>query len=131
VTYQRWWSPGSLHKTHKELAESIVIRSDETIGGVPLEVARRIPRLEAYRWWCEDEVCDCTQYKIDRITFPKGRKWAMLDNVWEGRFVTETSAETEDERNERLLEFGLAALEHGIRINRENWTFTWRGKLDL
>jgi hypothetical protein len=130
--YRPWWAGVRLHKTRKELADGIIVRSDETLLHVPPKVSHRQPRLEAYRWWCEDDICDCTQYKIDRITFPdKGRGWAKIENLWEGRFVTDTSEESRHDRAKRLSAFRSAAHELGVGLERRDWTQSWHGRKEL
>lgn len=53
-------------------------------------------------WWCEDEVCDCTQPVIELVTPNRrqGYPWVFRTNVWEGRFLTDTWEYTAQQRDE-------------------------------
>jgi len=58
----------------------------------------RKPYLYASVWWCEDEVCDCHQPKIERIdTNPVDRRFITRTTIWRGTFVSEPTAEECDQ----------------------------------
>lgn len=59
-------------------------------------------RIQGRVWWCEDEWCDCTQAKIERI---EGAGPYVYTTLWEGEFHTdgETGARTELNREAQRL----------------------------
>lgn len=53
--------------------------------------------LVAGIWWCGDEVCDCTQPIVERVTpnTDAGYPWVRRERIWEGQFCSEaTDGET-------------------------------------
>jgi hypothetical protein len=85
------------------------------------------PFLRAYRWWCEDEVCDCTQYVIEEYTpRPPPSRAYDIRRVWQGQFVSDSASESRQERAARLRAFRNAARQHGIKLTHaatfEQWT---------
>ena len=93
---------------------------------------RPLPRLEAYHWGCGDEVCDCSQYRVERITprwTSRGYPGSVnVDTVWEGRFISDTWELTRSERAELLWEYRKAAHEHGITLTRDPLSLVdWHG----
>jgi hypothetical protein len=48
-------------------------------------------RFVAIAWWCGDEVCDCTQAQIDKVTpnVTAGYPWIARERVWEGEFFSD------------------------------------------
>lgn len=86
-------------------------------------------KIQAYQWWCGDDVCDCTQYVIERVTpHAVTRGFVNRERLWEGPFVSESSALTRGEKAELLREFRSAARRHGIRLSRDNRLYPWRGE---
>ena len=70
-------------------------------------------RLVAEMWWCGDDVCNCYQPKIDRISPNReaGRPWIRRKEVWRGTFYSEPSndefAEMEKELKEAKKKYGI------------------------
>lgn len=87
-------------------------------------------QLLAYRWYCGDDVCDCTQYRVERKTprrTPFGHKASPLyDTVWAGQFNTDSGELTRSERAGLLWEFRRAAHANGIKLARTG--FGWEGQ---
>lgn len=65
-----------------------------------------LPRIVADVWWCQDEVCDCTQARIYILSKPNLYHYEML---WEGTFVCE-----EGEISERELKDAIRDLLPGF-----------------
>lgn len=77
-------------------------------------------KLQAYQWWCADDICDCTQYMIERLTpHPVTRGFVNRERVWEGRFVTLTYEEPSQERAVRVAAFRAAARKYGIELDKD------------
>lgn len=87
------------------------------------------PEVRAYEWWCGDEVCDCTQYRIERV-LPRWTAYGTRydrELVWEGQFMSISSEETRAEKAERLWAFRKAAHENGITLTRTQFGH-WAGE---
>jgi hypothetical protein len=78
------------------------------------------PRLEARMWFCEDEVCSCTQPQIDRITpnLESGYPWIKRERVWEGVFHSNADAA---ELAAQRAALHAAAAERGIALDRDDY----------
>jgi hypothetical protein len=75
-------------------------------------------RLEFSVWWCGDEVCDCVQAQVVRLTPGARAGWAHREIVWQGTFFSggEGSAEAADELR-------VEAARRGVRLEeREGWS---------
>lgn len=78
----------------------------------PEELDRwRTPRLSAHVWGCDDEVCNCTQPVIERLTPGERWPWVKIERVWEGTFHTEGEG-----YDESCLELTEAAGRFGIPL---------------
>lgn len=68
-------------------------------------------KLEARVWWCGDELCDCRQAEIDRITpnHRAGYPWIHREPVWRGTFYSdgEGVAETVEELRDECARRGI------------------------
>lgn len=85
-------------------------------------------KLHAYRWWCGDEICDCTQYVIERLTPRLAPSWFHdIERLWEGKFVTASYELEQVERATLLREFRNAARRHAIRLTRQSLLYSWSG----
>lgn len=74
------------------------------------------PIVRAYQWWCGDDECDCTQFRVE-LWIPRGVGYAWdTKALWSGRFTSPTYEESRGEHAERLWEFRRAAREHGVRL---------------
>jgi len=74
------------------------------------------PYLEARMWWCQDEVCDCHQPQIDRVTAnPDDSRFVRREAVWRGSFKSD--GDMEGLRDELLA----AANEHGISVDQDGY----------
>ncbi len=76
-------------------------------------------RLEAYQWWCQDEVCDCYQAVIE-LVYPNlkaGYPWIRRVRQWEGTFHSEPDHEEFNNQERQLIGaswwFGIP-LERGL-----------------
>lgn len=63
-------------------------------------------KTEIVMWWCEDDICDCTQPQINRWTRQSVGSW-KCETLWEGTFRSEADA---TERAEQELELSNARL---------------------
>lgn len=63
-------------------------------------------KLQAYIWWCEDEVCDCHQPVIEEISPNHKARYPYIirKRLWEGTFHSEPSFEEQlDQEHELAL----------------------------
>lgn len=76
------------------------------------------PYLEARLWWCEDEVCDCTQPQIDLCepNWEAGYPWIKRKTVWEGTFHSEADREESENQRAELIK---KAAEMGIPLDED------------
>lgn len=82
---------------------------------------KKYPLLVARLWWCEDEVCDCTQYIIERVSQnPLDRRFFHRSRLWEGEFVSEGAGWADEGQQERRRQaYRVAAAEFGIELNED------------
>lgn len=68
------------------------------------------PILEARLWWCEDELCDCYQPQIDRITPNReaGYPWIRREAIWRGTFHSSPDAKEFAQMKRELKEMMAA-----------------------
>jgi hypothetical protein len=77
-------------------------------------------KLEAFVWWCYDEVCDCSQAVIERVTPRVDALWPKRERIWEGTFFTEGEGSAETR-----AELIVAAARYGIKLEgREGYTLS-------
>lgn len=85
----------------------------------------REPRIVARMWWCEDEVCDCTQPIIERSApNPADPRFYVHQRLWEGEFMSGGAVEQDEGRWEaRNQAFIAKAAEFGITLdeNMSGW----------
>lgn len=60
-------------------------------------------------WWCEDEICDCTQPEIVRQT-PQPGGFYKFERLWEGTFVSGPG----EDRSMQTVELARAAARFGL-----------------
>lgn len=65
-----------------------------------------LPRIEAYIWYCGDEICDCTQPVIEKIepNLKVGFPWVMRTRLWEGTFYSQPSFDERRQQDAELEE---------------------------
>ncbi len=83
-------------------------------------------RYEARLWWCGDDVCDCTQPKIDLVSpnHDAGRPWIRRWTIWAGTFVTAASSGEIDEQRRELSQ-AVAVLLIGRLVGQEMPDVDW------
>jgi len=83
-----------------------------------------IAKIEVYLWWCQDEVCDCTQPMVDVIlpnVYPFQSKALQRQNIWKGNFQSEYGGRLESEEYEqRDKELKAAAKLFNVTLNENN-----------
>lgn len=80
-----------------------------------------VPRLQAYVWWCQDEVCDCNQPVVELVQrHPTlGGTACKTTRLWEGKYISEPDA---DEWLEQRAELTFAASRFHIKLDPETWS---------
>lgn len=61
-------------------------------------------KIQAYIWWCGDDVCDCTEPLIDVITPNEkaGYPWIERTTIWRGTFRSRDSERGGDPQEELI-----------------------------
>lgn len=64
------------------------------------------PRIIARMWHCLDEVCDCWQPLVERITPNRtaGFPWVIRERLWSGTLASEPDEEKIDKLKKELQE---------------------------
>lgn len=88
---------------------------------------------DAYMWWCQDDVCDCTQYRIERRTpRPYPNRFFDIELIWEGEFWTDGTGRfgdhTDEDNAARLQAFRDAAEAAGIELVKDRFGH-WSGRV--
>jgi hypothetical protein len=83
--------------------------------------------LRASRWYCGDEVCDCSQYQIEHVRVRCSGEGYEFERVWEGKFISGTWELTRSEKADLLRAFRAAAHDRGIELKKDNWG-NWSGE---
>jgi len=85
------------------------------------EVTIRPPYLVAEIWHCNDEVCDCYQPQITKITphNPPRPPWIQREQLWAGTFHSQPGTEEWDEMTRELED---AAARAGITLEEKTKT---------
>jgi hypothetical protein len=80
----------------------------------------RTERTEAYVWYCGDEVCACTQPRIEKITpnLEAGYPWIHREAIWVGAFHSEGTIQELAQQN---AELARACAERGITPKAASW----------
>ena len=79
---------------------------------------KKYPLLVARMWWCEDEVCDCTQPIIERVSQnPIDPRFFTRERLWEGQFISQDGGYDDDELAMRRDEFTAKAADFGIALD--------------
>ncbi len=74
------------------------------------------PRIRAYIWSCEDEVCDCTQPCIE-VVGPNllfGYPAIIWHTIWQGDFFSPTNECSTEELKAREAEFRAVVSQFGL-----------------
>ncbi len=63
-------------------------------------------RVTGYVWYCGDDVCDCTQPVIERLSpnMGAGFPWIHRDRLWEGTFCSGADGQETRDQNAELAE---------------------------
>ncbi|HEX6512702.1 MAG TPA: hypothetical protein VF157_10410 [Chloroflexota bacterium] len=77
------------------------------------------PKIVAYAWWCDDEVCDCTLPVVELVTPRQLNRWSArfgwdCKRLWEGTFHSQATVE---DANEQRRELRAAAARYGITLD--------------
>ncbi len=83
--------------------------------------------VRAYRWWCGDDICDCTQYRIEQVHeegIPgslRGTRFRFR-TLWEGRFRSDSTWIERHEQAEDLRHYRKAARRFGVSLVTERFS---------
>jgi hypothetical protein len=80
------------------------------------------PRLEARVWHCDDEVCDCWQPVIERVTPGEAFPWIKRERLWEGSFISQPEAH---ESKQMIEDLRKAAADYGIELHGDPGMFPY------
>ncbi len=80
-----------------------------------MTVAKKV-YLWASLWWCEDEVCNCYQPKIEIVKYKQVQHLRVYDRkiLWRGTFCSDPDPQ---EWQDMVVELHAKAKEYGITLD--------------
>jgi hypothetical protein len=84
--------------------------------------------ISAHLWHCGDEVCDCSQYVIERIRERCNGAGYSWERLWEGDFKSGRWSYPHEEQAGDLAAFRAAAARFGVELVEDAWG-SWMGNI--